>query len=64
MVLYHLYRVNTHKLLHGKKEYFGIKTGVTVTAGPCLASCVKLASRTFIIVVLNAKKLSQRFVDT
>ena len=60
-----LFRTNTHKLLHNKPEkYIGIKTGVTVTAGACLASCLRLEDKKFIIVVLNAKKLSQRFVDT
>ena len=31
---------NTHQLLQNKPElYIGIKTGVTTSAGPCLASC-------------------------
>lgn len=42
----------------------GIKTGVTSTAGPCLASYVKINNRHFVIIVLNCKKLSQRFADT
>jgi D-alanyl-D-alanine carboxypeptidase len=29
---------NTNKLLR-RKGFIGVKTGVTVTAGPCLASC-------------------------
>ena len=33
---------NTHYLLHKKpQEYLGIKTGVTTTAGPCLASFIE-----------------------
>ena len=59
-----LFRVNTHKLVHEKYEYIGIKTGVTATAGPCLASYLKILDRNFIIVVLNSKKLSSRFSDT
>ena len=64
MVFFIIYRVNTHKLLQKKEEYIGIKTGVTATAGPCLASFIKIANRGFIIVVLNSKKLSSRFADT
>jgi D-alanyl-D-alanine carboxypeptidase len=55
---------NTHRLLHERDEYVGIKTGVTITAGPCLASCLRLNDRNFIIIVLNSKKLSLRFTDT
>jgi D-alanyl-D-alanine carboxypeptidase len=56
--------MNTHKLLHERQEYIGIKTGVTVTAGPCLASWLRIKERDFIIIVLNSKKLSYRFTDT
>ena len=37
---------------------------MTTTAGPCLASYVTVAQKNFVIVVLNCKKLSQRFADT
>jgi D-alanyl-D-alanine carboxypeptidase len=56
--------VNTHRLLHEREEYIGIKTGVTASAGPCLASCIRLKERRFIIIVLNSKKMSMRFSDT
>ena len=32
---------NTNKLLN-KTGWYGIKTGITDSAGPCLAGCVKL----------------------
>jgi hypothetical protein len=57
---------NTHRLIQEKpKEYIGIKTGNTTSAGPCLASCVKAKNgRYFIIIVLNCEKMSMRFKDT
>ena len=64
MVILSILRINTHKLMQSKDCYLGIKTGVTVTAGPCLASFVKMDDRSFVRVVLNCKKLTQRFVDT
>ena len=60
----HIFRENTHRLLHKKDCYVGIKTGVTATAGACLASYVTIQDRSFIIIVLNSKKLSLRFADT
>jgi D-alanyl-D-alanine carboxypeptidase len=44
--------------------YTGIKTGVTTTAGPCLASCVESNGRRFIIIVLNCKGMKNRMRDT
>jgi len=44
--------------------YVGIKTGVTINAGPCLASCLEFNNRRFIIVVLNCKTMKFRFRDT
>lgn len=54
---------NTNKLLR-RSGFLGVKTGVTVTAGPCLASCYSYAGRTFIVVLLRANKLSRRFKQT
>ena len=60
-----LCRENTHRLLQQKpEEYIGIKTGITSTAGPCLASCVRLRERYLIIIVLGCDRLSMRFKDT
>jgi len=42
----------------------GVKTGVTVTAGPCLATLFTHSNRTFIVVLLRTTKLSRRFKDT
>lgn len=54
---------NTHRLLP-KKEYAGIKTGVTDTAGSCLASHITIAGRQFLIVVLKCRSLDRRFRET
>jgi D-alanyl-D-alanine carboxypeptidase len=42
----------------------GIKTGITVTAGPCLASAYQFRQKTYIIVLLRAPKISSRFKET
>jgi D-alanyl-D-alanine carboxypeptidase len=54
---------NTNKLLR-RNGFLGVKTGVTVTAGPCLASCYQNCGKTFIVVLLRANKLSRRFKET
>jgi D-alanyl-D-alanine carboxypeptidase len=43
---------NTNKLLEDGFE--GIKTGITETAGPCLAACYK----DLVVVVLNSKSMN------
>ncbi|CAD8045853.1 unnamed protein product [Paramecium sonneborni] len=54
---------NTNKLLD--KGFFGIKTGITDSAGPCLASAYRSNEMDYyIIVVLNCKNLNMRFDDT
>lgn len=53
---------NTNKLL--SKGFVGIKTGVTQTAGPCLATYLKWKKRSYIVVLLNWSSLDQRWVDT
>lgn len=51
---------NTNKLL--RRPYFiGGKTGVTVTAGPCLASCYEVGDKVLIVILLRTNKLSRRF---
>jgi D-alanyl-D-alanine carboxypeptidase len=54
---------NTNKLLR-RPHFIGGKTGVTVTAGPCLASCYELGDKILIVVLLKTSKLSRRFKDT
>ena len=44
-----------------RPNFIGVKTGVTVTAGPCLATCYKVDDKIFIIVLLRTNKLSRRF---
>ncbi len=47
-----------------RKGFIGVKTGVTVTAGPCLSTCYEINNKIFIIVVLKTSKLSRRFKET
>ena len=54
---------NTNKLL-GNYGYDGIKTGITPTAGGCLASRFWRGDRQFIIVTLGSSGESTRFTDT
>jgi D-alanyl-D-alanine carboxypeptidase len=39
----------------------GIKTGVTPTAGPCMAASFQKSGFSVIIVILNAKTKNKRF---
>ena len=48
---------NTNKLL--EDGFDGIKTGITDTAGPCLAASYK----DFIIIVLNSKSMNERWFE-
>lgn len=52
---------NTNKLLW--KGFNGIKTGITPTAGPCLATSIERDGTALIVVVLNCKTLNQRWVE-
>lgn len=55
---------NTNKLLD-IASCLGGKTGVTPTAGPCLATLFRVNSfRTFAIVLLNSPSLEERFTET
>ena len=54
---------NTHKMLE-YKQVSGIKTGITVNAGPCLATAIKLDEFEFIIVLLSCKSTDIRWVET
>ena len=51
---------NTNKLLR-REGFVGIKTGITVTAGPCLATAYNFRDKTYISIVLRAPKVSGRF---
>ena len=51
---------NTNKLLR-REGFIGIKTGITVTAGPCLATAYTFRDKTYICVILRANKVSGRF---
>ena len=54
---------NTNKLLR-RQGFIGIKTGITVTAGPCLASAYEFRDKIFIVSLLRASKISRRFKQT
>lgn len=41
-----------------------MKTGVTITAGPCLTTCYQAKDKIFIVVLLRTNKLSRRFKET
>lgn len=57
---------NTHKLLHWPKGgVTGIKTGITTSAGPCLATSLsREGGYDIIIVLLCCKSLEARWVET
>ena len=48
---------NTNRLL--EDGFDGIKTGITDTAGPCLAASYK----DLIIVVLNSRSMNERWIE-
>eukprot|EP00826_Nyctotherus_ovalis_P029132 TRINITY_DN2297_c0_g2_i3.p1 TRINITY_DN2297_c0_g2~~TRINITY_DN2297_c0_g2_i3.p1 ORF type:complete len:328 (-),score=38.77 TRINITY_DN2297_c0_g2_i3:57-1040(-) len=50
---------NTNKLI--TKEFNGVKTGITASAGPCLASSYKDDKRHLIIIVLSCKSAGHRW---
>jgi D-alanyl-D-alanine carboxypeptidase (penicillin-binding protein 5/6) len=54
---------NTNRLLN-KEGFFGIKTGITSSAGPCLASSFAHGGREFVVVLLRTNKASRRFKET
>jgi D-alanyl-D-alanine carboxypeptidase len=57
---------NTNEMIwDSSKCYYGVKTGVTQTAGPCLSVHYKSSCGTFdfIIVVLNSKTKEARFLE-
>jgi D-alanyl-D-alanine carboxypeptidase len=54
--------VNTNKLL-SLDHCEGIKTGVTPTAGPCMAASFQRDNFNVIIVILNAKNKTKRFQE-
>ena len=52
---------NTNKLL--ERGFIGIKTGVTHSAGQCLATYLKWKKRSYIVVLLNWSSAEQKFKD-
>jgi D-alanyl-D-alanine endopeptidase (penicillin-binding protein 7) len=54
---------NTNRLLYGRYEILGGKTGFIVPAGYCFATWVRTQGREFIAVVLGAPTNATRFAD-
>ncbi|KAL4454327.1 hypothetical protein ABPG74_012284 [Tetrahymena malaccensis] len=54
---------NTNKMLK-KTGFLGLKTGITPSAGPCLASWYNHENINLIIILLGAKSLEERWVET
>jgi len=52
---------NTNKLL--SKGYWGIKTGITNTAGPCLAAFMTNRKRSYLVILLNSRSMDARWVE-
>lgn len=53
---------NTNLLLNDSRVY-GIKTGNTYTAGPCLCSAFEMKSHRIIVTVLNSKSVNRRWSE-
>ena len=59
---------NTNKLL-GRPGWYGVKTGITDAAGPCLASSFRSVNpktaqvKNYIIVLLNCKSMDIRWQE-
>jgi D-alanyl-D-alanine carboxypeptidase (penicillin-binding protein 5/6) len=54
---------NTNRLLYGRYEVRGGKTGFIVEAGYCLATWIHSQGRDLIAVVLGAPTAATRFAD-
>lgn len=55
---------STHKML-GQKGVIPVKTGVTNSAGPCLATCLELEKGTqLVVVLLGCKDMDCRWMET
>jgi D-alanyl-D-alanine carboxypeptidase (penicillin-binding protein 5/6) len=54
---------NTNRLLYGRYEILGGKTGFISEAGYCLATWVRTDGRDLIAVVLGAPTNATRFAD-
>lgn len=58
----HIYKwENTNYLL--KEGYSGIKTGITPTAGPCLAASVNHSGYNVCVVILSSCSMDSRWYE-
>jgi D-alanyl-D-alanine carboxypeptidase len=54
---------NTHKMLD-QDAVLGLKTGITNSAGPCLATAMNIDDSSLIVVLLNCKDMDCRWLET
>ena len=52
---------NTNRLLD--KGFNGVKTGITPTAGPCLAASIFKDEEQLVVIVLNSKSMDHRWIE-
>lgn len=55
---------NSHKLIGSTPFVIGGKTGVTPTAGPCLATCLEKDNVKLFVVVIKCSNMALRFDET
>jgi D-alanyl-D-alanine carboxypeptidase len=53
---------NTNKML-GKKNWIGVKTGITRTAGPCLIAAARKEDVCLIMVLLHSRSMDIRWEE-
>jgi D-alanyl-D-alanine carboxypeptidase len=51
---------NTNKIL-GYSGCYGVKTGVTPAAGPCLASAFKIDEFSLVVILINSRSMEHRW---
>jgi serine-type D-Ala-D-Ala carboxypeptidase (penicillin-binding protein 5/6) len=54
---------NTHKMID-QPGVTGIKTGITNSAGPCLATAINYEESELVVVLLNCKNMDCRWLET
>jgi D-alanyl-D-alanine carboxypeptidase len=54
---------NTHRMIE-QSGVTGIKTGITNSAGPCLATAIDHEESSLVVVLLNCKNMDCRWLET
>jgi D-alanyl-D-alanine carboxypeptidase len=52
---------NTNRLL--EKGWEGVKTGITMTAGPCLCASARRKETQLVVTVLGSKSMDRRWIE-